>query len=101
MSGTRHLPVKSRRLLLGAFLVYFFGLLGFAGQAHHHDESASHGQSQQECQLCQISTQPFAAPAPMVCPESPSVLLHVVDAVWEPFLSDRHSPFSSRAPPSV
>ncbi|MDQ3001146.1 MAG: hypothetical protein M3Y08_07790 [Fibrobacterota bacterium] len=101
MNDIRHLSVKSRRLLLGAFLFYLFGLLGFAGEAHHHDESASHGQSQQECQLCQISTQPYAAPVPMACPESPAAPTVLVEAVWHHVLSHRHLPFSSRAPPAV
>jgi hypothetical protein len=101
MIGKRMLSVQTRRLLLGAFLLYLFGLLGYLGPAHKHEPSSSGSQSHPECQLCQISAQPYAAPEPLVCPEAPAVPVRLVEAVWEPILAFRFQPFSSRAPPSA
>lgn len=96
-------------MLLGGFLVYLFGILGFQVASHGHDSnpsdpqshSQSHGQSHPECQLCQISAQAYLAPAPLVCAESPAVPVRLVEAVWAPILADRFQPFSSRAPPAA
>jgi hypothetical protein len=97
MRGFRHLSVKTRRLLLGAFLLYLFGLLGYLGPSHKHETARSHP----ECQLCQISAQAYVAPEPMVRPEIHLVPVLVIEAVWKPILAFRFQPFSSRAPPAV
>ncbi len=97
MSGKRHLSLKIRRLLLGAFLLYLFGLLGYLGPAHKHETASSHP----ECQLCQITAQAYAAPVPMALPPPMAVPVQVIEAVWEPILAFRFQPFSSRAPPRV
>gem|GEM_PF-2533092 len=101
MRGFLHLSLRFRRLLLGAFLVYLFGVLGYQGATHSHENSRSHSQSHPECQLCQVTAQAYVAPEPLVCPGTPSVPVLVVEAVWEPILAQRHQPFSSRAPPSA
>lgn len=121
MRGLRHLPIRTRRLLLGGFLVYLFGILGFQGSSHGHESAPTDPQSisqnpgqsvpqpdphtdprsHQECQLCQIMAQAFLAPEPLVCHESPLVPARLVEAVWAPILSERFQPFSSRAPPAV
>jgi hypothetical protein len=109
MRGLRHLPLRTRRLLLGGFLVYLFGILGFQVSSHSHQygqsdpqsHSQSHGQSHPDCQLCQITAQAYLAPAPLVCPESPAVPVGLVQAVWAPILAERFQPFSSRAPPAA
>jgi len=97
MQAFRHLSIQTRRLVLGAFLLYLFGLLGYLGVTHQHDAAHSHP----ECQLCQVTAQPYAAPVPVVCPENPAVPVLVVEKVWEPILAFRFQPFSSRAPPAV
>ncbi|MDB5047060.1 MAG: hypothetical protein JWO30_131 [Fibrobacteres bacterium] len=97
MRGFRHLNIKTRRLLLGAFLLYLFGLLGYLGSSHKHENVRSHP----ECQLCQMSAQAYVAPEPMVRIEIPLVPVQVIEAVWEPILAFRFQPFSSRAPPTV
>jgi hypothetical protein len=97
MRGFRHLTVKNQRLLLGAFLLYVFGLLGYLGTSHKHVSNHSHP----ECQLCQITAQAYVVPEPLVCPESPAFPVLVVEAEWEPILAFRFQPFSSRAPPAV
>ena len=89
--------MRTRRLLLAAFLVYLFGILGYQGATHTHENSQSHP----ECQLCQVTAQAYVAPEPWVCTEVPTVPVLVVEAVWEPLLAERHQPFSSRAPPSA
>jgi hypothetical protein len=86
-----------RRLLLGAFIVYMYGWLGYVGASHRHETEASH----QDCQLCHLSSQPSLAHAPAIPPE-PLVL----PAVFQPreasaVLAPRHSAFLSRGPPSV
>lgn len=103
--------------MLGGFLVYLFGILGFQGSSHGHEsapadpqsKSQSHGSSlphtdahsHPECQLCQITAQAYLAPEPLVCYESPAVPARLVEAVWAPILAERFQPFSSRAPPAV
>lgn len=107
MRGLRHLPLRTRRLLLGGLLVYLFGILGFQVSSHSHasklsdPHSQSHGQSHPDCQLCQITAQAYLASAPLVCPESPAVPVLLVEAVWAPILTERFQPFSSRAPPAT
>jgi hypothetical protein len=95
MPGERHLGIRTRRLLLGAFLLYFFGLLGYLGPAHKHENAQPHP----ECQLCQVATQAYAAPVPLLVPAPLAVPVLVVEAVWEPILAFRFQPFASRAPP--
>jgi hypothetical protein len=97
MRVNRHLSLRARRFLLGAFLLYLFGLLGFLGSTHSHDSGHSHP----ECQLCQATAQPYSAPEPALCPESPAVPVLVVEAVWAPILACRFQPFASRAPPDA
>jgi hypothetical protein len=95
--------------LLGGFLVYLFGILGFQVASHSHEsdrsdrqsQSQSHGQSHPDCQLCQITAQAYLAPAPLVCPENPAVPVRLVEAVRAPILAERFQPFSSRAPPAA
>lgn len=118
MRGLRHLPLRTRRLLLGGFLAYLFGILGFQVSSHSHSlshsyshqhgrsdpESHSHPQSQSahpDCQLCQITAQAYLPPVPLVCPESPAVPARLVEAAWAPILAERFQPFSSRAPPAA
>lgn len=101
MRGTLRLPVALRRLLLGAFAVYLFGLLGYLGPAHRHEGDRADAKSHQDCVLCQISSQPYAAASPAVCPETPAGPVALVEAVWAPILASRFQPFASRAPPSA
>lgn len=105
MRGLRHLSLRTRRLLLGGFLVYLFGIIGFQVSSHSHQygqtDPQSHGHSHPDCQLCQITAQAYLAPALLLCPESPAVPVRLVEAVWAPILAERFQPFSSRAPPAV
>ncbi|HKP97154.1 MAG TPA: hypothetical protein VJ385_15500 [Fibrobacteria bacterium] len=102
MGSRRHPPVKLQRLLLGTFLLYLFGVLGYLGTSHKHETSGkSHPPSHSECQLCHVTAQPYVVPEPLVCPESPTVPVQVIEAVWAPILASRFQPFSSRAPPSA
>lgn len=96
-----HISFKGRRLLLGAFLLYLFGLLGYQGASHGHDSAQSHSDSETLCQLCQATAQPYAAPVPALCPEFPAILGAIAETVRGPALAFRHPPFSSRAPPSA
>jgi hypothetical protein len=99
----RALP-KSRilqRLLLGVFLVYLFGVLGYLGTSHRHADGDRGADSHSSCQLCQVSHQPYAAPEAPVCIESPAVPVGLVQALWAPILASRYSPSASRAPPSA
>lgn len=89
--------MKARRLLLGAFVLYLFGLLGYLGQSHQHETAASHP----ECQLCQVTAQAFTAPVPVAMPQPEAVPVLVIEAVWEPILAFRFQPFASRAPPAA
>jgi DUF2946 family protein len=99
--------MRTRRLLLGGFLLYLFGIIGFQVSSHSHrhsqtdPQSQSHGQSHPDCQLCQITAQAYLAPVPLLCPESPAVPVRLVEAVWAPILAERFQPFSSRAPPAA
>ena len=95
------LPLAARRFLIGAFVLYLFGLLGYLGTSHTHADAGEHSRTHQDCRLCQITAQAYVAPEPMICPESPAVPVLVVEAVWAPILACRHQPFASRAPPSV
>jgi hypothetical protein len=88
------------RLLLGALLLYLFGVLGYLGKSHRHADG-DRGTESHSCQLCQISHQPYAAPEPAACIESPAVPVGLVQAVWAPIFASRHPPFASRAPPSA
>jgi len=92
--------MTARRLLLGAFLLYLFGLLGYLGASHRHADGYR-GAESHSCQLCQISHQAYAAPEPAVCIETPAVPVALVEAVWAPILASRHPPFASRAPPAA
>jgi hypothetical protein len=100
MRGFQRIPLATRRLLLGAFVIYLFGLLGYMGASHHHADGNGPG-SHQDCQLCQVSHQPFVAPDPLACPETPAGPVALVESVWAPILACRHLPFASRAPPSA
>ena len=53
MPGTLRIPLAPRRLFLGAFVVYLFGLLGYLGASHHHAEADGRPGSHQDCQLFQ------------------------------------------------
>ena len=89
--------LKTRRLLLGAFLLYLFGLLGYQGSSHRHETAASHP----ECQLCQVTAQAYAAPVPLDMPRPVAMALSLVEAAERPILAFRFQPFASRAPPSA
>jgi hypothetical protein len=86
-----------RRILLGAFVLYVYGLLGYLGVAHKHVSEASHD----DCQLCHISAQPSLThdiePAP-VARVLPFVFVSGPEAAA---LAPRLQPFFSRGPPSV
>ena len=85
------------RVILGAFVLYLFGLLGFLGSSHSHHG----GPSGENCQLCHVSSQPFlaAAPAtaPFTAPDREALSAPESRAVQAP----RHFHFSSRGPPSA
>jgi hypothetical protein len=90
-----------RRLLAGAFALYLFGLLAWLGPSHRHEGERADAKSHQDCVLCQMASQPYVAPAPVVCPETPAGPVALVEAVWAPILASRYQPFASRAPPSA
>jgi hypothetical protein len=95
------IPLNTRRFFLGAFMVYLFGMLGFMGASHHHADGDGRPGSHPDCQLCQVSQQPFVAPDPLACPETPAGPVALVESVWAPILASRYQPFASRAPPSA
>jgi hypothetical protein len=95
--GTFRVRSGYSRLLLGAFLLYLFGVLGFQGLSHRHEASSS----QADCQLCQISSQPFLAATPPPHPLLKAIDLAPAEAGPEQVRPPRHFHFSSRAPPSV
>jgi len=88
------------RFLLGVFLLYLFGLLGYLGASHRHADGDGAG-SHSSCQLCQVSHQPFVAPEAAVCLAPMDLHIAVIEAVWAPILASRFSPSASRAPPSA
>lgn len=89
------------RILIGVFAIYLLGLLGYIAPSHKHETGDGHSRTHQDCQLCQVSAQPFTAAEPGLCPETPAGPVRLVEAVWEPILACRHQPFASRAPPSA
>lgn len=95
------IPLAARRLLLGAFVLYLFGLLGYLAPAHRHVDGDGRSGTHQDCQLCQVGHQPFVAPDAAACPETPAGPVALVEAVWAPILASRYQPFASRAPPSA
>ncbi|MEO7427306.1 MAG: hypothetical protein ABI036_19115 [Fibrobacteria bacterium] len=99
MRSERHLGLRTRRLLLGGFLLYLFGLLGYLGPAHKHVNALGHAHGDLECQLCQATAQAYAAPVPLSAPLLLAMSAPVGEAVWHPVLAFRFEPFSSRAPP--
>lgn len=101
MPGTLRFPLATRRLFLGAFVVYLIVLLGYLGASHHHAEGDGRPGSHQDCPLCQASQQPFVVPDPLACPETPGGPVALVESVWAPILACRHRPFASRAPPAA
>jgi hypothetical protein len=101
MRGFPRIPLAKRRLLLGAFVVYLFGILGYLGVSHRHAEGDGRQSPHQDCQLCHASQQPFVAPDAPACLETPAGPVALVEAVWAPILACRHQPFASRAPPSA
>ena len=72
MSVFPKMTLTARRLLMGAFVLYLFGLLGYLGPSHRHADGDGRPGAHQDCPLCQISHQPYAAPDPAVCPETPA-----------------------------
>jgi hypothetical protein len=93
--------LAKRRLFLGVFVLYLFGVLGFLGTSHRHADGSREADSHSSCQLCQVSHQPFLAPEAAVRLEAPIVPISLIEAVWAPILVSRHSPSASRAPPSA
>lgn len=89
------------RILLSVFVVYLIGLLGYVAPSHKHESADGNSRSHQDCQLCQVSAEPFVAAQPCLCPETPAAPVSLVEAVWEPVFACRHQPFASRAPPSA
>ena len=93
--------MAKRRLFLGAFVIYLFGILGYLGTSHRHADGDRGAESHSSCQLCQVSHQPYLAPEAAVRLEAPIVPISLVESVWAPILAFRHPPFASRAPPSA
>ncbi len=97
-TGSRCLGNKTSRLLRGVLIVYLLAVLGYLAPTHHHDLSEA-GNSQSECQLCQISGQAAIQPdLPVI-----TFLIHFAIAEFPPVVAPalpfRHSPSASRAPP--
>lgn len=90
-----------RRLLLGGFLLYLFGVLGYLATSHRHVDGGGEAQSHSSCQLCQVSHQPYVAPEAAVCFAPMEAHVALIEALWAPILASRHPPFASRAPPSA
>jgi hypothetical protein len=90
-----------RRILLGAFALYLFALLGYLGPSHRHEGDRADSKAHQDCVLCQMASQPYAAAVPIISPETPAGPVALVEAVWAPILASRFQPFASRAPPSA
>jgi hypothetical protein len=90
-TGIRH------RLLLGAFVLYLFGLLGFLGPSHSHHG----GPAGENCQLCQVSSQPFLAAVPAVAPVEHPALRALCSADRPSPVAPRHFHFASRGPPAA
>lgn len=99
----RSIPISraTQRLLLGSFLLYLFGVLGYLSTSHRHADGSAESESHSSCQLCHVSHQSYLAPEAALCPAPAEVPVAVVEAVWAPILASRHPPFASRAPPSA
>jgi hypothetical protein len=95
--GSRLQPGTWRRLLVGAFVLYLYGVLGYLGVSHSHPSEASH----QDCQLCHISSQPSLAEAPKDLPQTFVFAFDYSPGAASALLAPRHASFSSRGPPSV
>lgn len=93
--------MAKRRLFLGAFVLYLFGVLGFLSTSHRHADGSREAESHASCQLCHVSHQPYLAPEAAIRLEATIVPISLVEAVWAPLLASRHPPFASRAPPSA
>lgn len=93
--------MAKRRLFLGAFVIYLFGVLGYLSSSHIHADGSAEAQSHSSCQLCHVSHQPYVAPEAVVSLAAPAVPVALIEAVWAPILASRYSPSASRAPPSA
>ncbi len=100
MQGIRQTSSRLKRLFLGGFIVYLFGVIGILAPTHRH-AGGSTNHSHPDCQLCQVSSEAYLAPVAMVCLDASFTFQHLVELQQTPFLSARYQPFSSRGPPSV
>lgn len=91
------LRLGTRRVLLGVFVLYIYGLLGYLGVSHRHESEASHP----DCQLCHIAAQPSLAQAPELPVQPVIVAFTFVSAEIREALAPRHAASDPRGPPSA
>jgi hypothetical protein len=101
MRGIPGIRPRLRRFLLGAFVLYLFGLLGYAAPSHRHADGDGRPGAHPDCQLCHVSHQAYLGADTEAAPETPCGPVALVEAVWAPILASRHQPFASPAPPSA
>jgi len=87
---------KARRGLMGVFLACLLVLIGCLGASHGHDTGHGH----HECDICQVSAQPYMGAKPAIQAEPPPPPELAPEGSKSTFSIRRSSPFSSRAPPA-